>query len=48
MRLREKGGGVLEGQSIGTPSTLAKKAGIPAREYRPAGGESWVDVNVRV
>jgi broad specificity phosphatase PhoE len=24
MRLREKGGGVLEGQPLGTPNTLAK------------------------
>lgn len=48
MRLREKGGGVLEGQSLGVPSTLAKKAGIPAREFRPDGGESWLDVNKRV
>jgi hypothetical protein len=27
---------------------LAKKAGIPMREFRPEGGESWIDVNKRV
>ena len=48
MRLREKGGGVLEGQPLGTPGELAKKLGISAREYRPEGGESWIDVNKRV
>jgi broad specificity phosphatase PhoE len=48
MRLREKGGGVLEGQSLGMPTTLAKQQGIPVREFRPEGGESWLDVNKRV
>ncbi len=48
MRLREKGAGILEGQPLGTPSAMAKKAGIPAREFRPEGGESWIDVNNRV
>lgn len=48
MRLREKGGGVLEGQPLGTPGELAKKLGISAREYKPEGGESWIDVNKRV
>ena len=48
MRLREKSGGVLEGQPLGTPGELAKKLGISAREYKPEGGESWIDVNNRV
>jgi broad specificity phosphatase PhoE len=48
MRLREKGGGVLEGQPLGMPGELAKKAGIPMREFRPENGESWIDVNKRV
>ncbi len=48
MRLREKGAGVLEGLPIGTPSTMAQKQGIPAREFKPEGGESWLDVNSRV
>ena len=27
---------------------MAKQLGIPMREYRPEGGESWIDVNKRV
>lgn len=46
--MREKGGGKLEGQPLGTPSTQAKAAGVSAREFRPDGGESWLDVNARV
>ena len=48
MRLREKGAGVLEGKPLGTPSTLAKQAGVPPRMFKPEGGESWLDVNERV
>ena len=48
MRLREKGAGILEGKPLGTPSTLAKQAGVPPRLFKPEGGESWVDVNERV
>ena len=48
MRLREKGAGILEGKPLGTPSTLAKKAGVSAREFKPEGGESWLDVHMRV
>jgi broad specificity phosphatase PhoE len=48
MRLREKGGGVLEGKPLGTPGELAKKLGIPMREYKPEGGESWIDVYNRI
>jgi broad specificity phosphatase PhoE len=48
MRLREKGGGVLEGEPLGKPGELAKQLGIPIREYRPERGESWIDVNTRV
>jgi hypothetical protein len=48
MRLREKGGGVLEGQPLGKPGEMAKKLGIPMREYKPEGGESWIDVYNRI
>lgn len=46
-RLREKGGGVYEGSPLGTSDKEAKKRGIRVREFRPEGGESWLDVNAR-
>jgi broad specificity phosphatase PhoE len=46
-RLREKHAGVLEGAKSGTSDKLAKSQGIPTREFRPEGGESWTDVQVR-
>lgn len=46
-RLREKGAGELEGQPLGITSSLAKKAGVPVREFKAPGGESWVDVHNR-
>ena len=48
MRLREKGAGVLEGKPLGTPSTMARQAGVSARQFKPEGGECWVDVSIRV
>jgi broad specificity phosphatase PhoE len=46
-RLREKGGGIYEGSPLGTSDKEAKKRGIAIREFRPEGGESWMDVNIR-
>ena len=46
-RIREKGGGVLEGSPLGTADKEAKKRGVGIREYRPEGGESWRDVQAR-
>jgi broad specificity phosphatase PhoE len=47
-RLREKSGGVYEGAPLGTTNKLAEESGLPMREYRPEGGESWEDVEQRV
>jgi len=46
-RIREKGGGVLEGSPLGTADKEAHKRGVGIREYRPEGGESWLDVQAR-
>lgn len=46
-RLREKSAGELEGQPLGTTDALAKKNNINPREFRPARGESWTDVQAR-
>ena len=46
-RLREKGGGSIEGRPLGTAEKMAKAAKVNAREFRPAGGESWRDVAAR-
>ena len=46
-RLREKGGGVLEGRPLGTFQQEAKKVEKDVRSYKPEGGESWEDVMMR-
>ena len=46
-RLREKGGGEIEGKPLATSKKNAEKAGIPNREYKAPGGESWIDVMER-
>lgn len=46
-RLREKAAGDFEGRPKGTIDQFAKALGIPIREYRPEGGESWEDVKQR-
>jgi len=46
-RIREKGAGILEGYPIGTAKFAALSAGISEREYKPEGGESWIDVASR-
>ena len=46
-RLREKGGGVLEGSPLNTFKQQAQKAGIELRQYKPEAGESWHDVMTR-
>ena len=43
-RLREKDGGVLNGQPLVTFKNLAKAAGTDLRMYRAEEGESWSDV----
>jgi len=43
-RLREKGGGVLEGMPLNTFKKEADKARQPQRKFRPPKGESWNDV----
>ncbi|CDW81697.1 phosphoglycerate mutase family protein [Stylonychia lemnae] len=43
-RLREKGGGILEGQPLVTFKKEAQKAKKNLREYKPVKGESWSDV----
>eukprot|EP00929_Paragymnodinium_shiwhaense_P112028 TRINITY_DN8027_c0_g1_i3.p1 TRINITY_DN8027_c0_g1~~TRINITY_DN8027_c0_g1_i3.p1 ORF type:complete len:310 (+),score=45.20 TRINITY_DN8027_c0_g1_i3:151-1080(+) len=45
--VREKACGVLEGRPVGTAAKEAVAAGVPVREYRPQGGESWEDVAAR-
>ena len=46
--LREKGAGVLQGQKLAQFAKNAKASGAPLREYKPQGGESWLDVRSRV
>ena len=46
-RLREKGGGVLEGSPLNTFKQQAARAGIELRMYSPEGGERWHDVMLR-
>ena len=46
-RLREKSAGELEGQPLGTTDQLARENNVNPREFRPNGGESWTDVQVR-
>lgn len=46
-RLREKHAGALEGEKSGTSDKIAKSQGIPIRDFRPEGGESWSDVQIR-
>ena len=46
-RLREKGGGVLEGSPLNTFKKQASAAGIELRQYKPEGGERWHDVMLR-
>ena len=43
-RLREKGGGVLEGQPLNAFKSAATKAGVDLRMYKPEEGERWQDV----
>lgn len=38
---------MLEGSPLGTADKEAKKRGVGIREYRPEGGESWLDVQAR-
>lgn len=45
--LREKSGGILEGKSLELPKKMAAEKGIPIREFKAEGGESWLDVNYR-
>ena len=47
-RLREKCAGELEGMPLGSTSSAAKTKGVDSREFKPVGGESWLDVNKRV
>lgn len=46
-RIREKGAGEVEGQPLGTTDRMAKSLDISPREFRPIGGECWLDVNQR-
>ena len=46
-RLREKGGGVLEGSPLGRFKQEADRAGMELRRYKPEEGESWHDVMMR-
>jgi len=46
--LREKGGGVLEGEKLSKFTSSSKAHNIPIREYKAKGGESWSDVLSRV
>lgn len=43
-RLREKGGGVLEGQPLQVFKKESMMAGMDLRLYKPEGGERWQDV----
>jgi broad specificity phosphatase PhoE len=43
-RLREKGGGVLEGSPLHTFKKESEKSGVALRLYAPKGGERWQDV----
>lgn len=45
--LREKCGGILEGKSLELPKKFAAEQGIPIREFKAEGGESWIDVHNR-
>jgi len=42
--LREKGGGIHEGESITMVEKLMANSGIPKRQFRADRGESWEDV----
>ena len=43
-RLREKGGGVLEGQPLNVFKQQSITSGVDLRLYKPEGGERWQDV----
>lgn len=45
--IREKSGGVLEGESLGIWGENAAKEKLPIRTYKCPEGESWEDVNTR-
>jgi len=45
--MREKGGGIFEGQPLKMITDAAKKANIPIRDFRPEKGECWKDVHKR-
>ncbi len=45
--VREKGFGVLEGLKREVYQGIVKQSGIPLRDYKPEGGESWHDVHQR-
>lgn len=45
--LREKSGGVFEGNTLKALSDAAKRSKLPIRDYRPQEGECWNDVHKR-
>jgi len=45
--IREKGFGVLEGLKREVYQSIVKQSGVPLRDYKPEGGESWHDVHQR-
>jgi len=45
--IREKGGGILEGQHLDVWKKKAIEANIPLRKYKCEGAESWEDVSTR-
>jgi len=47
-RIREQKEGVLEGTPYGTLTREAEKRGLPRQEFRPEGGESINDMQLRV
>ena len=45
--LRERAYGELEGKPVSDHITICRELGIHPTQYKPVGGESWLDVRVR-
>ena len=45
--IREKSGGLLEGQKLEVPRKMAMDQNIDIRDFKPEGGECWKDVYQR-
>ena len=45
--IREKSGGLLEGQKLEVPKKMAAQKNINIRDFKPEKGESWKDVYQR-